>query len=94
MYLLQGLVLVAKIENPMFFKPLTGDLAQGIDTEVLIEVCDALIDAAVPVSGKRGSSAETKDFGPEWKRSGSEDAEASRGTARWKEKVFGLEPTA
>lgn len=36
---------VEKIENPFFFKPLTGDLADGYEAEVLIEVCDALIEA-------------------------------------------------
>jgi len=36
---------VEKIENPFFFKPLTGDLADGYEAEVLIEVCDALIQA-------------------------------------------------
>ncbi len=34
-----------KIENPIFFKPLRGDLTDGYDAEVLIEVCDALIQA-------------------------------------------------
>jgi hypothetical protein len=37
--------LLEKIENPFFFKPLTGDLADGYEGEVLIEVCDALIQA-------------------------------------------------
>lgn len=37
--------LVSKIENPIFFKPLIGDLADGYDVETLVEVCDALIDA-------------------------------------------------
>jgi len=37
--------LIEKIENPIYFKPLTGDLAFGLDAEVLIEVCDALIEA-------------------------------------------------
>jgi hypothetical protein len=34
-----------RIENPIFFKPLTGDLADGYEAEVLIEVCGALIQA-------------------------------------------------
>lgn len=37
--------LVSKIENPISFKPLSGDLADGYNAEVLIEVCDALIQA-------------------------------------------------
>lgn len=37
--------LVQKIENPIFFKPLGGDLADGYEAETLIEVCDALIEA-------------------------------------------------
>ena len=34
-----------KIENPIFFKPLRGDLADGYDAEILIEICDALMQA-------------------------------------------------
>lgn len=34
-----------KIENPIFFRPLGGDLADGYEAETLIEVCDALIEA-------------------------------------------------
>ena len=37
--------LVKKIENPIFFKPLTGDSADGYEAEVLIDVCSALISA-------------------------------------------------
>lgn len=37
--------LIKKLENPIFFKPLRGDLADGYDAEVLIEVCDAFIQA-------------------------------------------------
>ncbi len=37
--------LASKIENPISFKPLSGDLADGYEAEVLIEVCDALIQA-------------------------------------------------
>ena len=37
--------MVEKIENPIFFKPLNGDLADGYDVEDLIEICDALIEA-------------------------------------------------
>ena len=37
--------LISKIENPIFFKPLGGDLADGFEAETLIEVCDALIEA-------------------------------------------------
>ncbi len=37
--------LIEKIENPISFRPLTGDLADGYEAEVLIEVCDALIEA-------------------------------------------------
>lgn len=33
------------IDNPIFFKPLKGDLADGYDVEDLIEICDALIEA-------------------------------------------------
>jgi P63C domain len=34
-----------KIENPISFRPLKGDLADGYEAVVLIEVCDALIQA-------------------------------------------------
>lgn len=37
--------LIEKIENPIYFKPLKGDLADGYDVEDLIEVCDSLIEA-------------------------------------------------
>jgi hypothetical protein len=37
--------LLEKIENPISFKPLTGDLGDGYDAEFLIEICDALIQA-------------------------------------------------
>jgi hypothetical protein len=37
--------LIQKIENPISFKPLKGDLADGYEAETLIEVCDALIQA-------------------------------------------------
>lgn len=37
--------LIEKIENPIYFKPLNGDSADGFEAEVLIEVCDALIQA-------------------------------------------------
>lgn len=37
--------LIKKLENPIFFKPLRWDLADGYDAEVLIEVCDAFIQA-------------------------------------------------
>lgn len=37
--------LLKTIEEPIFFKPLNGDLADGYDVEDLIEICDALIDA-------------------------------------------------
>lgn len=37
--------LIQKIENPIYFKPLKGDLADGYDVEDLIELCDALIEA-------------------------------------------------
>ncbi|WP_198040736.1 P63C domain-containing protein [Phaeobacter inhibens] len=37
--------LVRTIENPIFFKPLTGDSADGYNVEDLIEVCDAIIVA-------------------------------------------------
>lgn len=37
--------LIEKLEKPIFFKPLRGDLADGYDAEVLIEVCDAFIQA-------------------------------------------------
>jgi hypothetical protein len=33
-----------KINNPIVFKPLTGDPAHGYEATVLIEVCDALMD--------------------------------------------------
>jgi hypothetical protein len=37
--------LAEKIENPISFKPLSGDLADGYDAETFIEICDALIQA-------------------------------------------------
>jgi hypothetical protein len=37
--------LIEKIDKPISFKPLSGDLADGYEAEVLIEVCDALIQA-------------------------------------------------
>lgn len=37
--------LIEKIENPITFKPLRGDSADGYEAEDLIEVCDALIEA-------------------------------------------------
>lgn len=37
--------LVEKIDNPISFKPLSGDLADGYEAETFIEVCDALIQA-------------------------------------------------
>lgn len=37
--------LVEKVENPIYFKPLSGDLADGYNVEDLIEVCDALVVA-------------------------------------------------
>jgi len=33
------------VENPIYFKPLNGDSADGYDVEDLIEICDALIEA-------------------------------------------------
>lgn len=33
-----------KIDNPVVFKPLAGDLGHGYEATVLIEVCDALIE--------------------------------------------------
>lgn len=40
-----GEKLIEKIENPISFKGLKGDLADGYEAETLIEVCDALIQA-------------------------------------------------
>lgn len=37
--------LLGRIENPIFFKPLTGDLGDGYAAEDLIDVCNALITA-------------------------------------------------
>lgn len=37
--------LVQKIENPIYFKGLVGDSADGYEATTLIEVCDALIQA-------------------------------------------------
>lgn len=34
-----------RIENPIHFKPLRGDLADGYEADVLIEICDALMQA-------------------------------------------------
>lgn len=33
------------IENPIYFKPLKGDLAYGIEAETFIEICDAILNA-------------------------------------------------
>ncbi len=40
-----GSDLIAKIENPINFKPLTQDLAHGYDASVLVDVCKAVIRA-------------------------------------------------
>jgi hypothetical protein len=37
--------LLAKIENPIVFKPLTQDLGHGYDAEVLVEICRAIVRA-------------------------------------------------
>jgi hypothetical protein len=37
--------LVNSVENPVYFKPLTGDLAFGMEAGTFIEICDALLDA-------------------------------------------------
>lgn len=37
--------LINSIENPIYFKPLKGDLAYGCEAESFIEVCDAMIEA-------------------------------------------------
>lgn len=45
---IQGVLSAAlkqKIDNPVIFKTLTGGSADGYEAEVLIEVCDALIEA-------------------------------------------------
>jgi hypothetical protein len=34
-----------KIENPIVFKPLNGDPAHGYDAGILIEICDAIVQA-------------------------------------------------
>src|SRR5687768_2459766 len=34
-----------KIDNPIIFKALTGDLGHGYDCTVLIDICNAIIDA-------------------------------------------------
>lgn len=34
-----------KIENPIIFNPLSGDPAHGYEAEILIEICDALMQA-------------------------------------------------
>lgn len=34
-----------KINNPIVFKPLSGDPAHGYEASVLIDVCDAIIQA-------------------------------------------------
>ena len=35
-----------KLDNPLIFKPLTADLAHGYDATVLIDICDAIIEAS------------------------------------------------
>ena len=37
--------LLETVNNPIYFKPLTGDLSYGFEAETLIEVCDAIIEA-------------------------------------------------
>jgi hypothetical protein len=37
--------LLHKIDNPIPFKPLKGELADGYEAEILIEICDAFIQA-------------------------------------------------
>src|ERR1035437_3973943 len=34
------------LDNPLIFKPLTADLAHGYDATVLIDICDAIIEAS------------------------------------------------
>lgn len=37
--------LAEKINNPIVFKPLTGDPGHGYEADILIDVCDAIIEA-------------------------------------------------
>ena len=46
-----------KINNPIVFKPLSGDPAHGYEATVLIEICDALWDAS-----KQGKLTQTQKF--------------------------------
>lgn len=46
-----------KIDNPIIFKTLTADLGHGYDATVLIDICDAIIQAAK--DGNLGSGQET-----------------------------------
>lgn len=46
-----------KIDNPLIFKPLTGDPAHGYEATVLIEICDAIWEA-----GKQGKLSPTQSF--------------------------------
>lgn len=36
----------AKINNPIVFKPLTSDLGHGYDATILIDICQAILDAS------------------------------------------------
>jgi len=45
------------LDNPLVFKPLTADLAHGYDATILIDICDAIIDAAK--SSKLGPGQES-----------------------------------
>jgi hypothetical protein len=47
----------SKLDNPLIFKPLTSDLGHGYDATILIDICQAIIDASK--SGKLGPGQET-----------------------------------
>jgi hypothetical protein len=36
----------SQLDNPLIFKPLTSDLGHGYDATILIDICDAIIEAA------------------------------------------------
>jgi hypothetical protein len=38
-------ILAEKIENPIVFKPLSGDPGHGYEADILIDICDAIIEA-------------------------------------------------
>jgi hypothetical protein len=52
-----GEELRSKLDNPIIFKALTSDLGHGYDATILIDICQAILDASK--AGKLGSGQES-----------------------------------